>query len=171
MAHDELSLEEFCDYLKSVDLDMTSHDAEVLLLTCIDFRFFAKIAKHMDDAGLKGKYDQVILAGAELGPVIDFPPNPRLHWQQFFLEHLALAKDLHRIKRVVVLGHRDCGAYKKFGLLPERPTPDQEYAAHKLQAERLKQLVLRFHSDLKVDKFLLSLGPGPAEPLTLERLD
>jgi len=171
MAKDELSLEDFSDYLKACDLDMSSHDAEVLLLTCIDFRFFSKIAQHMDASGLGGKYDQVILAGAELGAVVDFPPDPRLHWQQFFLEHLGLAKELHRIKRVVVIGHRDCGAYKKFGLLPERPTPEEERAAHKLQADKLEVLVHRFHRDLKVDKFLLSLGPGPADPLILQRMD
>ena len=91
MSNDELSLDDFGDYMKSLDLDLASHDAEVLLLTCIDFRFFAKVAGHMDAAGLRGKYDHVIVAGAELGPVIDFPPDPRLHWQQFFLEHLALA--------------------------------------------------------------------------------
>lgn len=171
MSEEELSLEGFSDYLKSCDLDLASHDAEVLLLTCIDFRFFIKIAQHMDSSGLSGKYDHVILAGAELGAVVDFPPDPRLHWQQFFLEHLALAKELHRIRRVVVLGHRNCGAYKKFGRLPENPTRDQERAAHKLQADKLEALVRRFHPELVVDKFLLSLGSGPAEPLTLLRLD
>jgi hypothetical protein len=44
-----------------------SHESEVLLLTCIDFRFFHKISEHIVAAGLPGKFDHVIVAGAELG--------------------------------------------------------------------------------------------------------
>ncbi len=115
MVEDSLKLDDFSDYLKGLALDRTSHDAEVLLVTCIDFRFFHKVTEHIAAAGLNGKFDHVILAGAELGAVVDFPPEPKLHWQQFFLEHLDLSRMLHGIKRVVVLGHRDCGAYRKFG--------------------------------------------------------
>lgn len=168
MAHDA-KLDDLSGYLESLELDKSSHDAEVLLLTCIDFRFFDKVAEHIKRAGLSGKFDHVIAAGAELGPVVDFPPDPRLHWQQFFLEHLALARELHNIKRVLVLGHRDCGAYRKFKLLPENPTPDEERAAHAAQANRLEALVKRFHPTLAVDKFLLSLKK-PSDPLQCHRL-
>jgi hypothetical protein len=170
MADDVMKLVDFPDYLKSLKLDSASHDAEVLLLTCIDFRFFHKVAEYIAAAGLSGKFDHVILAGAELGAVVDFPPEPKLHWQQFFLEHLALSKDLHSIKRVVALGHRDCGAYKKFKVLPDKPTPDEERAAHKRHADRLEELVKRFHSELVVEKYLLSLGAEPADPLKMQRL-
>jgi hypothetical protein len=167
---DDTKLEDFNDFLKSLKLDKASHDAEVLLLTCIDFRFFHKVAEHIEAAGLSGKFDHVILAGAELGAVVDFPPEPKLHWQQFFLEHLDLSKALHSIKRVVVLGHRDCGAYRKFKVLPEKPTPDEERAAHKHHADRLEALVKRFHPKLEVEKYLLSLGAAPADPLKMQRL-
>lgn len=170
MTKDEMKLEDFPDYLKSLKLDTSSHDAEVLLLTCIDFRFFHKVAEHIEAAGLSGKFDHVILAGAELGAVVDFPPEPKLHWQQFFLEHLDLSKTLHDIKRVVVLGHRDCGAYKKFMVLPEKPTPEEERAAHKRHADRFEELVKRFHPNLMVEKYLLSLGSAPADPLKLQRI-
>lgn len=55
------------------------HDADVLLLTSIDFRFFHKVVEHIADAGLSGKYDHVNIAGAELGRVVDFPQEPKLH--------------------------------------------------------------------------------------------
>ena len=170
MADGAMTLTDFPDYLKSLKFNSRSHDAEVLLLTCIDFRFFHKVAEYIDAAGLSGKFDHVILAGAELGAVVDFPPEPKLHWQQFFLEHLALSKDLHSISRVVVLGHRDCGAYKKFKVLPDHPTPDEERAAHKQHADRLEELIHRFHPKLTVEKYLLSLGSAPADPLKMQRL-
>jgi carbonic anhydrase len=163
-------LETLSDYFRSLRVDKTSHDAEVLLLTCIDFRFFHKVAAHIEDAELSGKYDHVIVAGAELGPVVDFPPEPKLHWQQFFLEHLALSQSLHNIQRVLVLGHRDCGAYKKFQVLPENPDPEQERLAHLTHANRLEALVQRFYPKLPVDKFLLDLTSAPADPLRFQRL-
>lgn len=161
---------DFADYLASLELDEGDHEAEVLLLTCIDFRFFNKVAAHIERAGLSGKFDHVILAGAELGPVVDFPPEPKLHWQQFFLEHLALAKALHKIKRVLVLGHRDCGAYRLFKVLGENPTPEEEAAAHRRQAVRLEALVKRFQPGLTVDSFLLTLEKSPEEKLKLQSL-
>jgi len=170
MVEQFAQLEVLSDYFRSLRFDKDSHDAEVLLLTCIDFRFFHKVSEHIASAGLSGKCDHVVVAGAELGPVVDFPPDPKLHWQQFFLEHLALSKSLHNIKRVLVLGHRDCGAYKKFKVLPDNPHPDEERAAHKTHADRLEALVHRFHPDLHVDKFLLSLGTVPADPLKYIRL-
>jgi len=164
------TLEDFADFLESLNIDKSCDDVEALLLTCIDYRFFGKIAKHMEDAGLSGKYDHVIIAGAELGPLVDFPPDPRLHWQQFFLEHLALSKDLHKIKRVILLGHRDCGAYKKFKVLPQNPTLEEERKAHKLKADKLENLIKQFHPKLEVDKFLLSLDGSPTAPLKFQRL-
>jgi|LakMenE01Jun11ns_1017448.scaffolds.fasta_scaffold9502010_1 carbonic anhydrase len=169
MPEQDLIFDDLPSVLRGLKLDSSSHDAEVLLLTCIDFRFFHKVDEHIEAEGLTGKFDHVIIAGAELGAVVDFPPTPKLHWQQFFLEHLALSKELHNIKKVLVLGHKDCGAYKKFGVLPENPTPDVERAAHKHHADRLEALVKRFHSDLEVDKYLLDLGSAPADPLKLLR--
>lgn len=170
MAVDSVSLENFQDFLNSLEFDSPSHDAEVLLVTCIDFRFFHKVAEHIEAAGLSGKFDHVILAGAELGAMVDFPPEPKLHWQQFFLEHLELSKALHNIKKVLVLGHRDCGAYRKFKVLPNNPTAGEELEAHKHHANRLEALVKRFYPDLQVEKYLLSLESIPSEPLRMQRL-
>jgi carbonic anhydrase len=98
----------------------------------------------------------VVVAGAELGPVVDFPPDPKLHWQQFFLEHLQLSKDLHSIKKVLVLGHRDCGAYKKFKLLPEKDVdPEVERKAHEEQARKLMELIKTHQPELQFEAYLL----------------
>lgn len=170
MSDDTLSMESIHEYFESLKFDQENHDAEVLLVTCIDFRFFHKVAEFIESRKLSHKFDHVILAGAELGAVVDFPPDPKLHWQQFFLEHLALSKSLHNIKKVLVLGHRDCGAYKKFKVLPDNPEPKEERAAHTEQANKLEALVKRFHPELMVDKFLLNLTSTPDELLMLQRL-
>src|SRR4051794_22308447 len=107
---------DFERYLRSIPIDTSHEHAEVLLLTCIDFRFFRLIAEKLDEIGLTGKYDHFILAGASLGALLDFnadhlpdpkPFLPRLHWQQSFVEHLLLATQLHStIRRVIVIDHR-----------------------------------------------------------------
>ena len=68
----------FDDYLKTVESD-PGHEADILLLTCMDFRFLLTIAEKM-----KGKkYDHVVLAGAALGVV-----GGKEHWHETFLDHL-----------------------------------------------------------------------------------
>jgi hypothetical protein len=59
-------------FLRSIKVDKSHDHAEVLLLTCIDFRFFTLIAQKMNDEGLTGKYDHFILAGTALGATLDF---------------------------------------------------------------------------------------------------
>jgi carbonic anhydrase len=132
------------DNVHLVDLAAQLKDlpqAEVLLLTCMDFRFFEKISTVMEDAGLAGKYDHVILAGAALGAV-----EPRVeHWHKTFFDHLELAEKLHNVETVIVLEHRDCGAYspKGFGLLPDNPTREEERRVHFEQVAKLKEKLPR----------------------------
>ncbi|WP_397570352.1 hypothetical protein [Schlesneria sp. T3-172] len=173
-------------FLRSIKVDKSHDHAEVLLLTCIDFRFFTLIAKEMDCKGLTGKYDHFILAGAALGAALDFsdahlpepkPPEcsckpllPRLHWQQVFIEHVQIALKLHStINRIIIIEHRECGAYKAF-LKPEgypKPTPkkDPERDAHKAQADKLEQIIKAHFPSLKVDKWLAQLKPDEVGPL------
>ena len=122
---------------------------KVLLLTCMDFRFFQLIAKVMKRAGLEGRYDHVILAGAALGAVV----RGKKYWHKTFFDHLALAEKLHNIKGVIVLEHRDCGAYspKGFGLLPDKPTREEERRVHFEQVAKLRKKIpphLGFMADL-----------------------
>lgn len=131
------------------------HEAEVLLLTCIDFRFFEEVTDCIKKEGLVGKFDHVIIAGAELGPVVDFPPAPKMHWQQFFLEHLQLSLELHCIRKVLVLGHRDCGAYIKFEQLEKGADPKLEVAVHEKHACRLQALIKHHHPELEFEARLL----------------
>ncbi len=133
MADDEAHLIDLAERLKDL------RQAEVLLLTCMDFRFFEMISRVMKIAGLDGRYDHVILAGAALGTVV---PGKE-HWHKTFFDHLALAEKLHSVKAVIVLEHRDCGAYgpKGFGLLPEHPTREEERRVHFEQVAELKKLI------------------------------
>ena len=97
----------------------------LLLLQCMDSRYPHRIIQTMDAEGLRGKYDQLILAGASLG-VIHKP-----EWQITFLDQLGFAIKEHNVSQVLILDHRDCGAYKKFLDPPVTPDdPEKEKEAH-----------------------------------------
>jgi len=129
-------------YLKDIHVvGDDDHKADVLLLTCMDFRFFVKISNLMKGV----KYDHVILAGAALGAVVpDKPAMPA--WHQTFLDHVGLAVKLHEVPAILVMEHRDCGAYgpKGFGLLPEKPTRKEERQKHLEQVVALGEKIPRY---------------------------
>src|SRR5215218_3931485 len=52
-----------------------SHQAEALLLTCMDYRLHDETERYMTGRGLRNKYDQIVLAGASLGAVTETRPD------------------------------------------------------------------------------------------------
>lgn len=137
-----------------------AHKAEALLLTCIDFRYPHAIIEYMDGLGLHKNYDHVILAGSALGATLDSGENARPHWQRTFLDHLDIARDLHDIKKVYILDHRDCGAYRVFLGLPPDVDPDVERRTHLERIERLTGLIKAAHPDLGVEGDLMERIDG-----------
>lgn len=85
----------------------------VLLLTCMDLRLLDEVVQFMDHDGLTNRYDHVILAGAALGGLGGGSKKHR-HWKKTFFNHLKIAHQLHHIKDVYIIEHRDCGAYREF---------------------------------------------------------
>jgi len=107
--------------------------ATVLLLTCIDYRYAQRIIDVMDRQNLLRKYDTFVLAGAAAGA------NKNETWRQVLVEHIRAARRLeHMIDQIVILEHRDCGAYKLFfGLEWDQVTPPVEEASHNEQVNKL----------------------------------
>jgi carbonic anhydrase len=79
-----------------------------LAITCIDYRLVDDAVKFFDSRKLTNDYDLVSLAGASLAAVsAKFPSSNAAFW-----DHIAIARQLHAIKKVILVDHRDCGAYK-----------------------------------------------------------
>jgi carbonic anhydrase len=136
--------------------------AEVLLLSCMDYRLLDEIAYYMDGRGLTNKYDHVILAGASLGALVDAKPE----WGATFWNHVDVAKQLHHIHKVMIIDHRDCGAYKVF-IGPETAKDrETETQCHTEQLRKLAAALAARHSDLSVELLLMSLD-GTVEPVTV----
>lgn len=119
-----------------------------MLVTCIDYRYPRRIVDAMQRILPTAAYDQFILAGASLGAC-------RPDWQKVLIEHIEAALALqHDIQRIVILDHRDCGAYRhpeKLKIpkeilargLPEDILPSVEKAAHQEVLSKLIAMLKR----------------------------
>jgi len=79
---------------------------EAMVLSCIDPRTQEGVRQSMLKRHLIGKYSQVILAGGAIGVVAPAFQD----WHKAFWDNLAASVQLHAIKKVIVINHRDCGA-------------------------------------------------------------
>ncbi len=79
---------------------------EAMLVNCIDPRFTTSSQAYMAGRDMKDKFSHFVIAGGPIGIV-----SPKFaDWQKAFWDNLAITVQLHEIKRVVGLTHRDCGA-------------------------------------------------------------
>jgi carbonic anhydrase len=126
---------------------------DALLLSCMDYRLTNETERYMSGRGLRNKYDHVILAGASLGALTDKYPA----WNQTFWEHLEVAIQLHQIQKVILLDHRDCGAYQV--ILGEDFAKDRakETTVHAGQLDELRKRIGAQYPTLEVETLLMSL--------------
>ena len=134
---------------------------DVLLLSCMDYRLMDEVAAYMQGRGLKDAYDHVILAGASLGALTTRRPD----WGRTFFEHLAVAIQLHHVKKVMVLDHRDCGAYRVFMGADAVKTPEAETAVHARYLKLLRTQIRKRHPELEVELGLMALD-GTVETIS-----
>ena len=81
---------------------------DAMVLGCIDPRLQEPVHRYTARHGLTGKFSQFIIAGAAIGVVAE----PFKDWHKAFWDNLATSVQLHHIKRVIAIDHRDCGAAK-----------------------------------------------------------
>ena len=142
-----------------------SGHTDVLLLSCMDYRLINETENYMTGRGLRDKYDHVILAGASLGALTDKYPA----WNQTFWDHLDVSLKLHGVKKVVILDHRDCGAYKT--LLGEdfAKDPAKETSVHIHNLAALASMIKARQPKLEVELLLMDLS-GKVEPISPLRI-
>ena len=83
-----------------------SGDYDAMLVNCIDPRFTEGSSGYMAANNMRGRYSQFVIAGGPLGAVHERFAS----WHGAFWDNLGITAELHNIKRVVALTHRDCGA-------------------------------------------------------------
>lgn len=135
----------------------------VLLISCMDLRLLDNIVHFMDHDNLTNRYDQYIMAGASIGalfetatPEDELSNDPKYHhWKTGLTDHLDLAIQLHDVKDIYIMEHRNCGAYKAFlkddlGNY-EKHGYEIEFAHHKKYAKRLTELLTAYLLKKKIE--------------------
>ena len=83
-------------------------DYKAMVLSCIDPRFQPKVFNYLKKKKLTGKYSSFTIAGAAIGVT----SNKFKKWHSTFWQNLETSITLHKIKKLIVLNHQDCGAAK-----------------------------------------------------------
>ncbi len=134
---------------------------EAMLLSCIDPRTQEPVRTWMDKQGLLGKYSQFTFAGAAIGAVA-----PKFGaWHRTFWDNLAATVQLHSIKKVIAIDHRDCGACRIAYGDKSTSTLEIETEQHRKVFAEFRRELARHQPKLGVETGLISLD-GKMEILT-----
>ncbi len=136
-------------------------ETDALLFNCIDFRLTDATTRYMAGRGMAGKYDQLVLAGASLAAQTKKFPA----WNETFWEHVKVARDLHHIHQVIVIDHRDCGAYNVVFGEDFAKDPAKELAVHARELRSLRAKLHTRYPKLSVELGLMALD-GSVEAIT-----
>jgi hypothetical protein len=104
-------------------------------------------------AELTGKFSQFVIAGAAIGVVAPAFQD----WHKAFWDNLATTIQLHRIKKVIAIDHRDCGAAKIAYGEAKVATPQAETETHRAALAEFRKQVGQRHPQLGVQTGLMAL--------------
>ena len=125
---------------------------EAMVLSCIDPRFQPKVYKYLKNKKLTGKYSSFTIAGAAIGVTA----KKFKKWHSTFIDNLSTSIKLHKIHKLIVINHKDCGAAKivngkkKFNSVVEN-------RIHKESFKKIKKVINKKFPNLKVGFKILSL--------------
>ena len=125
---------------------------DAMVLSCIDPRFQSKVYYYLKNKKLSGKYSSFTIAGAGIGVT----HNKFKKWHSTFWDNLNTSIKLHKITKLIVINHTDCGAAKiankekKFNLSIENKM-------HKESFKRIQIKLKKRHPKLQVKFKILSI--------------
>ena len=125
-----------------------------MLLSCIDPRMVDPVHYYMEVVNQQRcKYSQFVIAGAAIGVMA-----PKFEtWHVAFWDNLATSISLHKIKKVIAIDHRDCGAAKIAYGEKSIADPATETATHKRVLAAFRKEVNQRHPGLEVVTGLMAL--------------
>lgn len=128
------------------------------MISCMDYRLADNVHGLMSALGMTDRYDHIVLAGASAGVISDQFAD----WHDTFWSHLEVAVQLHGIHSVIVVDHRDCGAYKIAFGEDHVQDRDLEMQVHADVVRQLRAALAERKPELGFEAYLMSLN-GTAE--------
>ena len=126
---------------------------KAMVLSCMDPRFQTKVSNYLKRRKLNNKYSAFTIVGAAVGVTA----SKFKKWHTTFWENLNTSIKIHRIEKLIVINHKDCGAAKIVNGRKEF-TPQNEMKIHEYSFEKIKLNLKKKHPRLKVELSLMSLN-------------
>ena len=126
---------------------------KAMVLSCMDPRFQTKVSNYLKRRKLIGKYSAFTIAGAAVGVTA----SKFKKWHSTFWENLNTSIKMHRIEKLIVINHKDCGAAKIVNGKKEFSLQN-EMKIHENSFEKIKSNLKKKHPRLKVELNLMSLN-------------
>ena len=125
---------------------------KAMVLSCMDPRFQPKIFNYLRKRKLTGKYSAFTIAGAAVGVT----HTKFKKWHNVFFDNLSASIQLHKIEKLIVINHQDCGAAKIANSKKEFNNK-VETDIHKVSFKKLKSNLRKKFPKLKVEFNVMAL--------------
>lgn len=126
---------------------------KAMVLSCMDPRFQPKIFNYLKKRKLSGQYSAFTIAGAAVGVT----HSKFKKWHNVFFENLSASIQLHKIDKLIVINHQDCGAAKIANFKKEFNNK-VETNIHKVSFKKLKSSLRKKFPKLKIEFNVMALN-------------
>ena len=123
-----------------------------MVLSCIDPRFQHLVHSLLKKKKLTGKYSAFTIAGAAVGVT----HSKFKKWHKTFYDNLATSIQLHKIEKLIVINHKDCGLAKIANGKKEFNDVNEK-KIHQNSFSKLKKEIKKRFPKLKIELNLISL--------------
>ena len=124
-----------------------------MVLSCIDPRFQPIVYNYLKKKKLSGRYSSFTIAGAAVGVTA----KKFKKWHKVFWDNMDTSIKLHKIKRLIVINHRDCGAAKIING-NKVFSKINETKIHKNSFIKIKKIFKKKYPKLKIELKIISLN-------------
>ena len=126
---------------------------KAMVLSCMDPRFQPIVYNYLKKKKLIGKYSAFTIAGSAIGVTA----GKFKKWHRTFWDNIDTTIKLHKIKKLIVINHRDCGAAKIINGKKEFNRVN-ETKIHKNSFLKLRKLFRKKYPKLTIELKLISLN-------------
>ena len=126
---------------------------DAMVLSCIDPRLQPKIYNYLRKRKLNGKYSSFTIAGAAIGVTA----SKFKKWHKTFWDNIDTSIKLHKIKKLIVINHLDCGAAKIVNGKREF-SKINELKVHRNSFQKIKKKLRKKYPKMSVELKIISLN-------------
>ena len=119
---------------------------KAMVLSCIDPRFQPVVYNFLKRKKLIGKFSAFTIAGAAIGVT----HSKFKKWHSVFLDNLAASIKLHKINKLIVINHYDCGA-AKMTIKKKQLNNFNEIDIHLNSFKKLKNILKKKFPKIKIE--------------------